>query len=77
MTYKVVTKGLHKVIDSQGNLISSHTYFQKALENALNKKATTILFPDKIVIEYIPDSADNTAPSPLTILSINHGTDTI
>ena len=68
---KVTTKGYYKVINKNGEQISKHTVFQKALESAINSKSSIVLFPDKI--EIVHDTIieeDTSSPDTLIITHI-------
>ncbi len=67
---KIVTKGYYRVINNNGAEVSKHVAFQKALESAANTKSTTILFPDKVVLEYDNVVVDTTPPVKVNIISV-------
>lgn len=68
---KIITKGYYRVVNSSGIEISKHVAFQKALESATNTKSPTILFPDKVVLEFDDNSdTDTTPPSKISIISV-------
>ena len=73
---EITQNGRYKVI-KDGIQISRHNNEREAYESAINNKAETILYPDKITLSFedieviLPPHNNNEEPNTLTITNIN------